>query len=124
MNVRVSVDDTAMQAGFDRLLDTGAATAALEKILSAQFQAGQQAVHVVTGSLRASEEIDSDYTAGRWAGQVSFGGASPGFPNDPVVYAGYEAARGGPHDFGEPIAALYPRYRTAMREHLSKGGRA
>lgn len=123
MSVRLTVDDSAQTAEFDRLLDTGRITGELEKVLTLQFQAGQAAVHVQTGSLRASEEIDSDYAAGRWAGVISFGGASPGFPNDPVVYAAYEAARGGSHDYSLQIIRLSGRYRTAMREHLHPGGR-
>lgn len=118
MTVRFTADDSQLQAEFDRLTDMGPAITRLEQVLSLQYQAGQVAVHVDTGSLRASEEIDSDYAGGRWAGQVSFGGPSPGFPNDPVVYAVYEAARGGAHDFTIPITRLSPRYRAAVRAHL------
>lgn len=118
MRVQFTVDDRAEHAEFDRLLQLGPAVARLEQILTLQFQAGQAAVHVDTGSLRASEEIDSDFTGGRWTGTVAFGGPSPGFPNDPVVYAAYEAARGGLHDFTVPITRQSGRYRQAMREHL------
>lgn len=118
MTVRITVDDRAQQAAFDRLTNMGAAATRLETILARQFQAGQRAVHVQTGSLRGSEEIDSDYRAGRWHGQITFGGASPGFVNDPVVYAVYEAARGGPHDFRQPIVALGGEYRRAVTDHL------
>ncbi len=121
MSARFAVDDTALRAEFDRLLDMGAATAALEKILALQWAAGNAAVHVDTGSLRGSQEIDSDYAGGRWAGTVSFGGASPGFVNDPVVYAIYEKARGGHHDFRRPILAMSGQYRIAVRAHLERG---
>lgn len=123
MSVRIRVDDTAQQRSFDRLTDMGAATHALEQVLARQYQAGQQAVHVITGSLRGSEDIDSDYAAGRWAGRISFGGESPGNVNDPVVYAVYEAARGGLHDFRTPIEALSGEYRTAVVEHLRRAVR-
>lgn len=118
MSVRISVDDRQQEAEFDRLLDMGRATADLEKVLALQFAAGQAAVHVDTGSLRGSEEIDSDFAGGRWTGIVSFGGASPGFVNDPVDYAIYEAARGGRHDFTIPITRQSGRYRQAVRRHL------
>lgn len=118
MSVHIRVDDRDQQAEFDRLLDMGRATTELETILALQYAAAQAAVHVDTGSLRASEEIDSDYLAGRWVGQVSFGGPSPGFVNDPVVYAVYEAARGGPHDFTIPITRQSHRYGQAVRRHL------
>ncbi len=118
MSVRFGTDDTAQTREFDRLLNMGAATAALERVLALQFAAGQAAVHVDTGSLRGSQEIDSDYAGGRWAGVISFGGASPGFVNDPVDYAIYEAARGGHHDFTLPITRLSPQYHDAMRAHL------
>ena len=119
MSVRITVDDTAQTAEFDRLLNMGAATTALERILILQFAAGQAAVHVDTGSLRGSQEIDSDYAGGRWVGVISFGGASPGFVNDPVDYAIYEAARGGAHDFTLPITRQSGRYRAAVRAHLA-----
>lgn len=118
MSVRVHVDDDQQDREFRRLLDMGPVTTELERILALQFAAGQAAVHVDTGSLRGSQEIDSDYAAGRWSGQISFGGASPGFANDPVDYAVYEAARGGTHDFTMPIYRQTGRYRQAMRRHL------
>jgi hypothetical protein len=121
VSVRITVDDRQQQAAFDRLLNMGAAVNDLERILVRQFDAGQRAVHVITGSLRGSEDLDSDYRAGRWTGRVSFGGPSPGFVNDPVVYAVYEAARGGPHDFRRPIEALGSEYHRAVRAHLEKG---
>jgi hypothetical protein len=119
MSVRIHVDDREQAGEFDRLTTMGPVLGELERLLAVQFTAAQGAVHVITGSLRASEEIDSDYAAGRWIGQISFGGPSPGFPNDPVVYAVYEAARGGQHDFTVPITARSRDYGTAMREHLA-----
>lgn len=118
MTVAFRVDDRQAEDEFDRLTNMGGAKAALEKILALQYAAGQAAVHVITGSLRASQEIGSTYTAGRWTGQVGFGGDSGGFENDPVRYAVYEAARGGSHDFTIPITRLTGRYRAAVRAHL------
>lgn len=118
MSIRMHVDDTEATREMDHLLNLAGPIEHLERILAEQFQAGQAAVHVITGSLRASEEIDSDYRAGRWAGQVSFGGPSPGFPNDPVVYAVYEAARGGAHDFRIPVQEHGTAYRGVVRDHL------
>jgi hypothetical protein len=62
VSVRITVDDRQQQAAFDRLLNMGAAVNDLERILVRQFEAGQRAVHVITGSLRGSEDLDSDYT--------------------------------------------------------------
>lgn len=118
MTVRMHVDTSAADREFDRLADMGAATTRLEQILAAQFAGMQAATHVITGSLRGSEDIDSDFRAGRWVGQIVAGGASPGFPNDPVVYAVYEAARGGAHDFRVPVEARSHGYGQAMRAHL------
>lgn len=120
MGLRIHVDDGDQEAEFARLLDMGAATTALERTLTVQFAATQQRVHVDTGSLRGSGEIDSDYVAGRWSGQITYGGPSPGFVNDPVDYAVYEAARGGAHDFRRPLrpAAI----GADVRGHL-RGGR-
>lgn len=118
MTVRMHVDDSEQDAEFSRLLDIAPAITEHERVLALQFAAGQAAVHVDTGSLRGSEEIDSDYATGRWVGTVSFGGPSPGFENDPVDYAVYEAARGGPHDFTLSYTRLTDMHRAAVRRHL------
>lgn len=118
MSVRFHVDIGEVEREFDRLTDMGAATMRLEQVLAAQFAGMQQATHVITGSLRGSEDIDSDYRAGRWVGQIVAGGPSPGFPNDPVVYAVYEAARGGAHDFRVPVENRAHGYGAAVRDHL------
>lgn len=118
MTVRVTVDDDRFDAALRGLLDMGATLGRLEQVLVQQFAATDAQVHVDTGSLRASGEVDSDYAAGRWQGQVSYGGPSPGFENDPVDYAGYERARGGLHDFMAPAFAIGRRYRAAVRAHF------
>ncbi len=118
MSVRLHVDDSTQDAEFSRLLNMGPPIDDLERLLAVQFAAAQAAVHVDTGSLRGSQEIDSDYLAGRWHGQISFGGPSPGFVNNPVDYAVYEAARGGAHDFTFPITRRSDLYGAAVRRHL------
>lgn len=117
MTVRFSLGDD-WEREQDRLMDLGRVVVECERTLALQFSAGQAAVHVITGSLRGSEEIDSDFAGGQWTGVISFGGPSPGFQNDPVRYAAYEAARGGPHDYTIPIYRQSGRYRAAMRDHL------
>ncbi len=123
MTVRFSVDDRDAQRSFDRLLDVGRAVEACEAVLARQHQAMQRATHVITGSLRGSEDIDSDFRTGRWAGQLVAGGPSPGFVNNPVVYAVYELARGGLHDFRAPAEAMSGQYGDAMRAHLERAAR-
>ncbi len=73
--------------------------AALNSALDALFLETQARVHVITGSLRASGKTD-DRTRGHvWVGEITYGGAAPGFPHNPVRYASYEQARAGSHDF-------------------------
>lgn len=119
MGVRFTVDDDELDRKFDQLADLGAAVRPLERILAQQYAVGQAAVHVQTGSLRNSEKIGSKLVGGRWEGEIAFGGESDGFPNDPVVYAAYEAARGSAHDFTQPIRRLSGRYLQAVRDHLT-----
>lgn len=116
VQVRVTVDDDDIDDELSRLI--APPLMALEGVLTAQFAATQAQVHVDTGSLRGSGEIDSAYARGVWEGQITYGGPSPGFPNDPVDYAYYEFRRGGAHDFREPAEALDARYGQAMRRHL------
>lgn len=80
-------------------LPTEEGAARLEAVLDAAFEATQAAVHVISGSLRASGKTASDHRDGQWEGSITYGGISPGFPNNPVVYAWYEARRDGQHDF-------------------------
>ena len=122
MTVRLSVHDRRQTDELDRLLEMGFATTALERVLARQFAAGQAATHVVTGSLRGSQDIDSSYAAGVWTGTIAWGGPAPGFENNPVDYAVYEAARGGRHDFREPLQRMSDGYRLAVRAHLKGRG--
>lgn len=74
-------------------------TAGLERVLAEAFDLTQEDVHVDTGSLRGSATTMSSFSGTVWEGVLEYGGASPGFPNDPVDYAAFEEARGGAHDF-------------------------
>lgn len=71
----------------------------LEQALLQAFEQSQQDVHVITGSLRGSGRTHSNFDGSIWEGTIEYGGDSPGFVNDPVVYSQYERARGGDHDF-------------------------
>lgn len=75
--------------------------------------------HVITGSLKNSgrAEIDTDNDK-TWQGRIIFGGPSPGFPHDPVNYAGYERARGGEHDFLRSAFLFHDRFEETIRDGL------
>jgi len=118
MSVRFGVDDSEAMAEFDRLLHMGFATTAHERVLARQYALGQMVTHVITGSLRGSEDIDSEYRRGVWKGRISWGGPSPGNVNNPVDYAVYEAARGGNHDFRAPLERMAGEHGAVMRAHL------
>src|SRR5207244_2715073 len=65
-----------------------------EGVLVGQFSGTQAYVHVITGSLRASGKPDTHANRHEFRGEISYGGAAPGWPHDPVDYAIYERARG------------------------------
>lgn len=88
-----------------------------ENVLLQQFSAAEEAVHVITGSLKSSMRIASRIEPTHWEGIISFGGPSTGVYN-PVDYAEYERSRGGLHDFFVPIEALSDRYIQAMNKFL------
>ena len=121
MGVEFGVDLGEVDRAMTGLLNVGPVLADCEDALDVQYAAGQAAVHVITGSLRGSERATSTYTNGVWQGEVAFGGPSPGKPNDPVDYAVYEMAKGGPHDFRDPIIARSRMYRRALVRHLKRG---
>jgi hypothetical protein len=74
-------------------------TTALDAALKALFEETQAAVHVITGSLKNSGKTSTKTHRYMWVGEITYGGASPGFPHNPVRYAWYEQRRGGGHDF-------------------------
>lgn len=103
---------------FDRMPD-GTTRTMLNAALQVGFKATQAAVHVETGSLKASGRTREDVSkiANRWEGQIIYGGRSTGSKNNPVDYAIYEQRRGiggaggpsdakGDHDFLRPMLLM------------------
>lgn len=104
MSVTITVNARDAERELRRLADgpTAADLLHLETVHSAVFGLTQIAVHVITGSLKASARIDSDYRRNVWTGLISYGGPAPGMAFNPVKYAEFEWARGGHHDFLAP----------------------
>jgi hypothetical protein len=89
VSIRIEVDMHEVLDELDRLKDmpnlpmiTG-----LEGVLATTFTQTQLTTPVDTGSLRGSGKISSEVTDDQWDGAITYGGASPGFPHDPVNYA-------------------------------------
>lgn len=91
----------------------------LEHVLSAMFNQTQQDVHVITGSLRGSGRPSSEFDGEVWSGTISYGGPSPGFPNDPVEYAQYEWGRGGDHDYLRNLPGYYDQIENVIHHHFN-----
>lgn len=105
----INVDISDAERELDRLVDGFDADniAEFDVVLAEQFTGTQRQVHLVTGSLRASGRMDSTSSRKKWEGEISYGGESGGFPNDPVDYAEYEYKKdgscpGGNHDAAYP----------------------
>lgn len=97
-------------------------TVELEALLNTAFKVTQEKVHIITESLKASGKTDTDFDGDTWTGSIIYGGAlwkvpTPGPPNDPVVYAIYEIARGGDHDFFAGLES----FGTEIEEILNGG---
>lgn len=91
----------------------------LERVLTDGFEQSQVDAHVISGSLRGSGKTSSELSAdGEWTGTIEYGGDSPGFPNDPVVYAIYEMARGGDHDFLRNVPPIIDQVQGIVEDHL------
>lgn len=120
MSVRFDVDLSSAGRELDRLARGPAPriVLGLESVFLAAFQETQQIVHVITGSLRGSGKPETSFDGEAWEGTVFYGGASPGFPNDPVNYAIYELARGGSHNFFGPMYRTPDQIRQVIMEHL------
>lgn len=143
MSVRISVDISDAMRELRRIDDgpDAAAILKLETVLAAQFQATQQHVHVITGSLKASGKFDGNVQRHAWEGQISYGGLAPGAVHNPVDYAEIERERrpGGSryrsargylpgtdsegrtsvgHDFMAPAEAMSGLYEQAILSYL------
>lgn len=88
-----------------------------ERVLTSQFVATQNTVHVITGSLKSSGRVASDSSKTHWEGTITYGGPSEGV-NNPVDYAEYERERGLLHDFLAPAEELSSSYIAAMNSYL------
>lgn len=120
MPVKYSVDVHSAESEMRRLED-GPDTSdllRLESVLTQLFMATQEAVHVQTGSLKASGRIDSRYRNGVWRGEIRYGGMSPGSVHDPVRYSRQEQGRGGSHNFLRPVEDADAAYVRAMADFL------
>ena len=98
-------------------------TARLESVLAEFFADTQARTHVISGSLKASGQPQSDYDGDLWTGEVTYGGVmwrtpTPGPPNDPVDYAIYEMARGGDHDFFAGGPAYIDKFEDVVNEWI------
>lgn len=111
----IVVDDHEVTEELDRLdrIPTVEDQAKLDAVLVAGFKAMQADTHVRTGSLVSSEKMESKDGHKKWEGQLSAGGPSTGV-NNPVDYAIYEKARGGPHDF----MAFFPGFEKQLEETI------
>ncbi len=135
MSIRIEVDISEAAHEIDRLMAQPSiqAVIGLESVLATTFAATQLTVPVYTGSLRGSGKISSEVTPLRWEGEIVYGGVSPGFPNDPVLYAKF--VLGGhryvgkwaritgktyesPNDFMEPWELEQDGFEAAVLEGL------
>ncbi len=118
---------------------------AMEAVLTQQFEATQNMVHVLSGSLRASGSHESRIRRGIWEGEISYGGrlhrapepaeaahGSEARPRNPVRYAqleqnrsagrqvrhGSRAHRTTSHDFMLAAQGFEPEYEQAIMAYL------
>lgn len=111
MTIRIEIITHDVEEELDRLDHLAStAVAGLEAVLATAFAATQAAVHVRTGSLKLSGDVQSMLREGVWHGSIQYGGAAPGGIHNPVVYAWFEARRGETHDFLAPAALLDAAY--------------
>lgn len=116
----IEMDISDLEKELDRIIDGPGLedVVEFESVLATQFQMTQRAVHIQTGSLKNSGRMRGEMTSDKWEGVIVYGGASPGFPHNPVKYAHYEQEREGAHDYMKLIYALDDRYGDAMESWL------
>jgi hypothetical protein len=118
--IKVDRYDAGIDTEINRLAagPTSADLLAFEVVLEDQFRATQAAVHIITRSLKGSGRSEFKMDENSWEGEITYGGPSPGFINNPVDYAEYERERQGSHDFLAPADRLSSGYVEAMNEFL------
>lgn len=119
-NVKIHGDYSALDS-FIRKMEHAPSpkgVAALEAVLNTGLGMVKTATHVDTGSLKSSVTSESEKVPPHsWEGTITAGGPSTGV-NNPVDYAIYEKARGGAHDFFEPLPGLRPLWIKAVKESM------
>lgn len=111
----ITVDMSEWFDALDVMSGPGAETVEqLSASLEAGFTETQALVHVQTGSLKASGKAQAELSDDEWAGEISYGGSSPGSVYDPVTYATEEFSRGGSHDALRNIHLMYDDMTEAM----------
>lgn len=97
-------------------------------VLLRNYLQTQAIVHIETGSLRASGDVDIDHSTGeRWEGHLAYGGASGGIKN-PVRYAaselfGRSPRYGGDHDYLRPTEHIDDELIGPVTSFISRGRR-
>jgi hypothetical protein len=92
--------------------------AELETVAAQGFAATQAATHIITGSLKISGKLATDFDGRMWDMQVTYGGSATGAVFDPVRYAIYERARGGDHDFMAPLLPYEDKIGDILNKHF------
>lgn len=112
-----------LQEGF-----TGYDHANFASVLLRNYLQTQAIVHIETGSLRASGEVDIDHSTNeRWEGHLAYGGVSTGIKN-PVRYAaselfGRSARYGGDHNYLRPTEHIDDELIGPVTSFISRGRR-
>lgn len=86
----------------------------LSRVVNEAFLETQVLVHVITGSLKGSGRVKFEEKDGEWSGEITYGGPSPGFPNNPVRYAKDEFGKGGMHDAMRNLHLTHDDLANAM----------
>ena len=95
-------------------------------VLMRNYLATEAAVHIETGSLRASGKSTVEHSSDtRWEGEISYGGASGGVKN-PVRYAaselfGRSVRYGGNHDYLAPAHYIDEEMVGPVSSFITRG---
>jgi hypothetical protein len=121
--VKIEIDAKEVLGELGRLAGPPP-VAQLEALFLSSYSAVKAAVHIETGSLKGSGLPQTTFDGSRWESVMKFGGASPGFPHNPVKYAIYELARHGAHDFFYAGGAYSTpdEYKKIIEDHLGHKG--
>jgi hypothetical protein len=123
IQIFVNIDPALREVGrVERLWNSGRVKGAFAAALTAKFVQTQSDVHVITGHLKASGQVEVSTRGQIWTGEITYGViGDANWAKDPQAsYAEFERNRDGSHDFVRALYSPPDLIEAALHEGLAR----